>query len=95
MKKMIATMGALALMTTSTMAAAAAPVLAGSSLPTSSATSADSLAFSRAVVQQGDESELRGRSFPIFALIGAGLIILGIVIAATSGNNNNNGNSPG
>lgn len=97
MKTMIATMGALALLTTGTVAAAAAPVRAGSSLPAASATSANSLAFSRAAVQQSDDSDLRNTSkakFPLFALLGIGaVVVVIIVIVATSGNGN--GNSPG
>ncbi len=97
MKTMIATMGALALLTTSTVAAAASPVRAGSSLPAASATSVDSLAFSRAAVQQSDDSELRrtkNAKFPLFALLGIGaVVVVIIVIAASSGNGN--GNSPG
>lgn len=91
MRTMTAALGALALLTTSTVAAAAGPVRAGSSLPAASATSADSLALSRVAVQQGDESKLAG-GIPLFALLGIGaVVVLVIVIAATS----SKGNSPG
>lgn len=97
MKTMIAAMGAWAFLTTSTVAAAAGPVRAGSSLPAASATSAASLAFSRAAVQKSDDSDLRNTAkarFPLFALFGIGaVVVLVIVIVATSGNGN--GNSPG